>query len=155
MRSIIYFSLAAITLVIVSCTSPTTTPDKAATDVSTAGIDRTVLPIKEPTYPAITELDARNAKAPARFEVKAPEKAPNVVIVLLDDIGYGHSSAFGGPINMPTLEKLAGNGPGRHCLRGITIIPIMQVRSWKWQPRFPVIRVFVRSPSRPLLLFFV
>ena len=74
------------------------------------GLDRTILPIKEPTYPASTELDARNAKAPARFEVKAPEKAPNIVIVLIDDIGFGHSSAFGGPINMPTLEKLAANG---------------------------------------------
>lgn len=74
------------------------------------GLDRTILPIKEPTYPASSELDARNAKAPARFEVKAPEKAPNVVIVLIDDIGFGHSSAFGGPINMPTLEKLAANG---------------------------------------------
>ncbi|MBL7850923.1 MAG: arylsulfatase [Cyclobacteriaceae bacterium] len=42
--------------------------------------------------------------------MKAPEKAPNVVIVLVDDIGFGHSSAFGGPINMPTLEKLAANG---------------------------------------------
>lgn len=74
------------------------------------GLDRTVLPIKEPTYPENTELDARNAKAPPRFEVKAPDKAPNVVIVLIDDIGFGHSSAFGGPINMPTLEKLAANG---------------------------------------------
>jgi arylsulfatase A-like enzyme len=73
-------------------------------------LDRTVLPIKEPTYPAITELDARNAKAPARFEVKAPDKAPNVVVVLIDDIGFGHSSAFGGPINMPTLERLAASG---------------------------------------------
>jgi len=73
-------------------------------------LDRSVLPIKEPTYPAITELDARNAKAPARFQVEAPDRAPNVVIVLIDDIGFGHSSAFGGPINMPTLERLAANG---------------------------------------------
>jgi hypothetical protein len=76
-----------------------------ATDSS--GIDRTVLPIKEPTYPESTVLDARDAKAPPRFEVKAPAKAPNVVIVLIDDIGFGASSAFGGPINMPTLDKLA------------------------------------------------
>jgi len=41
-----------------------------ATDSS--GIDRTVLPIKEPTYPESTVLDARDAKAPPRFEVKAP-----------------------------------------------------------------------------------
>jgi len=74
------------------------------------GMDRTILPVKEPTYEAISELDARNAKAPARFEVKAPAKAPNIVIVLIDDIGFGHSSAFGGPIYMPTLEKLAGKG---------------------------------------------
>ena len=74
------------------------------------GIDRTILPVKEPVNAPITELDARNAKAPSRFEVKAPEKAPNVVIVLIDDIGFGHSSAFGGPISMPTLEKLASNG---------------------------------------------
>jgi len=75
-----------------------------------ATLDRTVLPIAEPTTKPITELDARKAKAPARFEVKAPPGAPNVVIVLIDDIGFGHSSAFGGPIRMPTLEKMAANG---------------------------------------------
>ena len=73
-------------------------------------LDRTVLPINEPQSKTITTLDARDAKAPPRFEVKAPEGAPNVVIVLIDDIGFGHSSAFGGPINMPTLEKLASAG---------------------------------------------
>ena len=73
-------------------------------------IDRTVLPIPEPTVVPITEVDARNAKAPPRFQVTAPQGAPNVVIVLIDDIGFGHSSAFGGPIHMPTLEKLAAGG---------------------------------------------
>jgi arylsulfatase A-like enzyme len=79
--------------------------------VSTSdGLDRTSLPIKEPSYPNDTTLDARNAKAPARFDVKAPEKAPNVVIVLIDDQGFGVSSAFGGPVSEPTLDKLATNG---------------------------------------------
>jgi arylsulfatase len=77
---------------------------------STNDLDRTVLPIKEPTYPTITELDARKATAPKRFEVKAPEKAPNVVIILIDDQGYGVSSTFGGQVNEPTLDKLADNG---------------------------------------------
>ena len=72
--------------------------------------DRTVLPIPEPTYPPITELDVRNAKAPPRFEVKAPAGAPNVLIILIDDMGFGQSSAFGGPIHMPNAERLAGNG---------------------------------------------
>ena len=73
-------------------------------------MDRTVLPIPEPKRQTYKELDARNAKAPARWEVKAPAGAPNVVIVLIDDIGFGASSAFGGPINMPTLEKVAKTG---------------------------------------------
>jgi arylsulfatase len=42
--------------------------------------------------------------------LKPPDNAPNVVVVLIDDIGFGHSSAFGGPIHMPTLERLASNG---------------------------------------------
>lgn len=77
---------------------------------TTGELDRTILPIKEPTPPTYTELDARDATPPERFEVKAPQGAPNVVIVLIDDIGFGHSSAFGGPINMPTLDRLASNG---------------------------------------------
>ena len=73
-------------------------------------LDRTILPVREPSYPAITEQDARRATAPPRFEVKAPAGAPNVVIVLIDDMGFGTSSAFGGPVSMPTLERLAGSG---------------------------------------------
>jgi arylsulfatase len=72
--------------------------------------DRTVLPIPEPQYPHSTVLDVRNATPPPRFEVKAPAKAPNVVIVLIDDMGFGQSSAFGGPIHMPTVEELANKG---------------------------------------------
>jgi arylsulfatase A-like enzyme len=73
-------------------------------------LDRTVLPIPEPKRPAITEFDARKATAPPRFEVKAPAGAPNVLLVMLDDMGFGMSSAFGGPIHMPTVERLADNG---------------------------------------------
>ncbi len=84
----ILLTLAAL----VGCNPPA--PDNGQTSVAPGEMDRTVLPIKEPSIPAITELDARKATAPA--------KAPNVVIVLIDDIGFGHSSAFSGPINMPT-----------------------------------------------------
>jgi arylsulfatase len=73
-------------------------------------LDRTVLPIPQPTYPPATELDARNAKAPPPFEVKAPEGAPNVVVVLIDDIGFGSAGSFGGPIATPTLDSLAEGG---------------------------------------------
>jgi arylsulfatase A-like enzyme len=73
-------------------------------------LDRSVLPIHGPAIAPITELDARKATAPPRFEVKAPAGAPNVLIVLIDDFGFGQSTAFGGPIRMPTLERLAASG---------------------------------------------
>ena len=90
--------------------SPAQPREKTQAPPTGSALDRTVLPIPEPKVTPITELDARNAKAPPRFEVKAPKGAPNVVIVLIDDIGFGSSSAFGGPINMPTLQKLADGG---------------------------------------------
>jgi hypothetical protein len=51
-------------------------------------------------------MDAQNATPPARFEVKAPAKASNVLIVLIDDMGFGQSSAFGEFINMLMVERL-------------------------------------------------
>ncbi|MGY6276062.1 arylsulfatase [Methylomonas sp. MgM2] len=77
---------------------------------TTSDIDRTILPIAPPAYKPITELDARNAKAPPIFQVKAPKGAPNVVIVLIDDMGFGTASTFGGPVAMPTLDQLAQGG---------------------------------------------
>src|SRR5713226_4936450 len=72
--------------------------------------DRTVLPLAEPSYPPITELDVRKATPPPRFEVKAPDGAPNVLVILLDNLGYGATKPFGGVIEMPTLERLAKDG---------------------------------------------
>jgi hypothetical protein len=73
-------------------------------------LDRTVLPIAEPKPATYSELDARQAKAPSRFEVKAPKGAPNVVIVPIDDIGFGGPRTFGGPIRRQTLDQLAQSG---------------------------------------------
>lgn len=73
-------------------------------------LDRSVLPIQEPPRPTYSALDARTVKPPPRFEVKAPKGAPNVVIVLVDDIGFGGPSTFGGPIRTPTLDALAQGG---------------------------------------------
>jgi arylsulfatase len=42
--------------------------------------------------------------------VKAPAGAPNIVLVLLDDVGFGAASAFGGPVETPELERLAADG---------------------------------------------
>jgi arylsulfatase A-like enzyme len=73
-------------------------------------INRTVLPVAEPRAPHSTVLDVRNARIPERFHVSAPAGAPNVVIVLIDDLGFGAPSTFGGPIRTDVLDKLAANG---------------------------------------------
>jgi arylsulfatase len=92
------------------CVAAALLASSAGTVVAQETLDRTVLPIAEPKPPTYKELDARNAKPPARFEVKAPKGAPNVVIVLIDDIGFGGPSTFGGPIQTPTLDLLANEG---------------------------------------------
>ena len=74
-------------------------------------LDRTTLPIQAPARPTYSELDVRNVEAPPPlFEIKAPQDAPNIVIVLIDDIGFGGPSTFGGPIATPTLDRLAATG---------------------------------------------
>ena len=75
-----------------------------------ADIDRTRLPIPQPTPEKVTSVLPADVPLPTPWEVKAPEGAPNVVIILLDDIGFGAPSPFGGPVNMPTLQQLADNG---------------------------------------------
>ena len=105
-----FAALVLITIAALSfgCSQENATSNTAAT--SADGLDRTILPIAEPKRQTYKELDARNAQPPKRWQVTAPEGAPNVVVVLIDDMGFGASSAFGGPINMPNLEKIAANG---------------------------------------------
>lgn len=101
--------LVATAMLTLSCSQQLTEP-ASTTAAAGDGLDRTVLPIAEPKRQTYKELDVRNTKPPSRWEVKAPEGAPNIVVVLIDDMGFGASSAFGGPINMPTLEKAAATG---------------------------------------------
>ncbi|MBE0625216.1 MAG: arylsulfatase [Burkholderiales bacterium] len=72
--------------------------------------DRTMLPLAEPKRPTYKQLDARNAKMPPRFAVKAPAGAPNVVIILIDDLGFGVTDTFGGPVRTEVLDRLAQDG---------------------------------------------
>jgi len=75
-----------------------------------APLDRTVLPIPEPERPLYTELDVRDATPPPRFEVKASDGAPNVLVVLIDDLGFAGTSLFGSSISTPTIDQLANQG---------------------------------------------
>ena len=73
-------------------------------------LNRMNLPIAEPKPEKVTKVLPADAPMPKQWEVTAPKDAPNVVIILLDDVGFAAPSAFGGAVNMPTAEKLADNG---------------------------------------------
>ena len=73
---------------------------------------RHVLPIPDVTPPSLTTYDAKDpdTRYPPIVPLRPPTGAPNVLVVLIDDAGFGSSSAFGGPCLTPNLEKLADNG---------------------------------------------
>jgi arylsulfatase A-like enzyme len=73
---------------------------------------RSILPIPDVAPVGLTTYDAKDPDTsfPPIEPLLPPEGAPNVLIVLLDDVGFGASSVFGGPVNMPTAERLSGNG---------------------------------------------
>jgi arylsulfatase A-like enzyme len=74
--------------------------------------DRDVLPIPDLPYTGPVYEDVKDPEATFRpiEPVRPPAGAPNVLIVLIDDVGFGASSAFGGPCHTPTAERLAGQG---------------------------------------------
>jgi arylsulfatase len=75
-------------------------------------IPRSVLPIPDQPHVGLTTYDAKDpeTKYPPIQDLRPPRRAPNVLIILIDDAGFGSSSAFGGPCHTPNFEKLAANG---------------------------------------------
>ena len=73
---------------------------------------RAYLPIPEVPKPGLTTYDAKDpdTRFPPIEPLRPPAGAPNVLVVLLDDVGFGASSAFGGPAYTPNFEKLAAGG---------------------------------------------
>jgi arylsulfatase len=75
-------------------------------------LPRNILPIPDRAHVGLTTYDAKDPDAnfPPIEPLRPPKGAPNVLIVLLDDVGFGASSAFGGPCHTPVAERLAANG---------------------------------------------
>src|ERR1700710_2488216 len=75
-------------------------------------VARTVLPISERQHVGLTTYDAKDPDAPFPpiTPVRPPEGAPNVLVIMIDDAGFGSSSTFGGPCSTPNLDRLAANG---------------------------------------------
>jgi len=66
-------------------------------------VQRNVLPIPDQTHVGLTTYDAKDpdTKFPPIEPLRPPQGAPNVLVILIDDCGFGASSAFGGPVNTP------------------------------------------------------
>jgi arylsulfatase A-like enzyme len=77
-----------------------------------APVGREVLPIPDRAHPRLVTYQASDpdTRFPPIRPLRPPAGAPNVLVVLLDDVGFGASSAFGGPCRMPTAERLAAGG---------------------------------------------
>ena len=73
---------------------------------------RQVLPIPDRQHVGVTTYDAKDPATsfPPIEPLRPPEGAPNVLVILIDDAGFGSSSAFGGPCQTPNFERLAENG---------------------------------------------
>ncbi len=69
-----------------------------------------VLPVPPAPFKGQIGLSMKDSKTDFPQPVHAPKGAPNIVVIILDDVGYGASSTFGGPCDTPTLDKLAKNG---------------------------------------------
>jgi arylsulfatase len=71
-----------------------------------------VLPIPERGHVGLTTYDAKDPDTsfPPITPVRPPEGAPNALVIMIDDAGFGSSSTFGGPCDTPNLDRLAANG---------------------------------------------
>ncbi|MEM8677796.1 MAG: arylsulfatase [Planctomycetota bacterium] len=77
---------------------------------SAAEFNRTSLPIPQPSFHGKVGLTPAESIKDFPAEVQAPAGAPNVLVILTDDVGFGASSTFGGPIPTPTFDRLAQAG---------------------------------------------
>ena len=75
-------------------------------------IDRTTLPIRRPPFSGVTKrtLEGSEPDWNQAMHPSPPEGAPNVLLVLIDDAGFGNPSTFGGPIDTPNYTRMAEQG---------------------------------------------
>ncbi|MEN6617513.1 MAG: sulfatase-like hydrolase/transferase, partial [Syntrophorhabdus sp.] len=75
-----------------------------------AAFAQDILPKPLPEFKGKINIRATESTPDFPKLVQAPKGAPNVLLIILDDVGFGASSTFGGPVETPTLERLAKNG---------------------------------------------
>ena len=103
-------------------------------------LQRSVLPIPDRRPVTLTTYDAKDpdTKFPPITQLRPPTGAPNVLVILLDDVGFGASSAFGGPCQTPNAEKLASGlpkdfeGSGAECFRWCVQLSRQWPHDWRF-----------------------
>jgi arylsulfatase A-like enzyme len=72
--------------------------------------DRRTLPIQLKDFDGVVRRNAADSKPAFPPLVQAPKGAPNVLVIMSDDVGFGATSTFGGSIETPTMDRLAREG---------------------------------------------
>lgn len=75
-----------------------------------AGAAEDVLPRPEAPFKGHVAFRAQDSTPDWPTPVTAPAGAPNIILILLDDVGFGATSTFGGPVQTPDLDRLAAQG---------------------------------------------
>ncbi len=91
--------------IMLSCNQPSST-----TNTKSTPNDGSVLPYPESDFKGKISKNASESTSDFPIEMTAPKGAPNVLLILTDDVGFGASSTFGGPIATPSFDKLASRG---------------------------------------------
>src|SRR5690349_14068400 len=97
-------------IIITACNQQQPKNEEAESQTVGGEFDRTVLPILPHPFAGTVDTNATQSRPDFPVEVSAPKGAPNVVLIMTDDVGFGASSTFGGPIQTPTFDALAANG---------------------------------------------
>lgn len=101
-KRLIMNTLTILLIGVVSCNDHNTLDQSSSS--------REILPPPDPIYQSKIEMALKDSKADYPERLKAPEGAPNVLLIMGDDIGFGHVSAFGGPAYTPIFDQLAEQG---------------------------------------------
>jgi len=72
--------------------------------------NRSVLPVPQPEFKGKAGLRVSESIRDFPAEVEAPKGAPNILLIMPDDVGFGATESFGGPVPMPALERIANQG---------------------------------------------
>ncbi len=109
------FRCGALAVAVIAAALPAFAQQVAGVPVSPGAVEskhRSHLPMPNTVRPGLITYDAKDpdSKFPPIEQLRPPKGAPNVLIVLIDDAGFGSSSTFGGPCQTPALDRLANSG---------------------------------------------